>query len=371
MNRKSQIVNICLFAGIIGTAFAFNILKSDQVFSANENRNLAQNPEFTFTKLFKDQYTSEFEKYVTDQFIFRDQWVEGKTLVERLLGKVENNGVYFGKNQRLMERLASVNVDQINKNIKYVNQFVNGLDEDVKVNMMLIPGSVAIMKEDLPRVSDDIDQLSLIDQIEANMSSRIEFTNVNQVFLEHNQEDLYFKTDHHFNLNGSKLAYEALAKQLGFPLHTYQRELVAEGFLGTLGSQSGAYYNEHDEIYQLINDEQIDVYYPDLELHDNNVYAEDNLLVKDKYTYYLNGNHSQVKITTNHQEKEKLLIIRDSYANIFTPYLLEDFSEITLLDLRYYKSPISEFIRENEIDRVLFFYSGKNFMSDVNFTFLK
>lgn len=371
MNRKSQIVNICLFAGIIGTAFAFNILKSDQVFSANENRNLAQNPEFTFTKLFKDQYTSEFEKYVTDQFIFRDQWVEGKTLVERLLGKVENNGVYFGKNQRLMERLASVDVDQINKNIKYVNQFVNGLDENVKVNMMLIPGSVAIMKEDLPRVSDDIDQLALIDQIEANMSSRIEFTNVNQVFLEHNQEDLYFKTDHHFNLNGSKLAYEALAKQLGFPVHTYQRELVGEGFLGTLGSQSGAYYNEHDEIYQLINDEQIDVYYPDLELHDNNVYAEDNLLVKDKYTYYLNGNHSQVKITTNHQEKEKLLIIRDSYANIFTPYLLEDFSEITLLDLRYYKSPISKFIQENEIDRVLFFYSGKNFMSDVNFTFLK
>lgn len=371
MNRKSQILNICLFAGIIGSAFVFNVIKSDQVFSANENRNLAQLPEFSFKKLFKDQYTSEFEKYVTDQFIFRDQWVEGKTIVERLLGKVENNGVYFGRNHMLMERLASVNIEQINKNIKYVNQFVNALDENVQVNMMLIPGSVVIVKDSLPIVSDDVDQLALIDKIEDNMSSRIDFMNVNQLFLEHQNDNLYFKSDHHFNLNGSQLAYEAFANQLGFPVHSYEQQLVGDGFLGTLGSQSGAYYNERDEIYKLMNDEQIDVYYPDIDVHDNNVYVEENLDVKDKYTYYLNGNHSQVKITTNHQDKEKLLIIRDSYANIFTPYLLEDFSEITLLDLRYYKSSISEFIKENEIDRVLFFYSGKNFMSDVNFTFLK
>ena len=371
MIRNHKIVNIVLFMSFLVGCLLLNIFHPTQAFSPNENRNLAQLPKFTLDKLFKDKYTVEFENFITDQFIFRDQWVEGKTIMERLLGKLENNGVYFGKDDTLIERIPSVNVDQVNKNVKVLNQFINQLSKDVQVDMMLIPGASSILLDKLPWMSDDVDQLAYINQIEKAMSSRVNFINVNQEFLDHASDEIYFRTDHHFNLAGSKIAYEAYMNALGIKPHEVQSTLVKEGFLGTLGSSSGAYYTKKDDIYKVMNDENITVYYPDTKLSDNNVYLEDNLTVKDKYTYYLNGNHSQVNIKTNQVGKEKLLILRDSYANIFTPYLVEDFEEITLLDLRYYKSSISDYIKEYDIDRVFIFYSGKNFMNDVNFTFLK
>lgn len=371
MNKLiNRIINL-MFTVILGGLFIMNILRPVRSFSPNENRILAQFPEFTIKKLLNHVFTNDYEAFITDQFVGRDHWVEAKTMMERMLGKVENNGVYFGRDETLLEKLDSVDMSLINKNIDYVNQFVNSLYENVKVDMMLIPGAAAIQKDKLPWISNDVEQLSLINKIESNLVSRINFINVNQEFLNHSNEDLYFRTDHHYNIYGAGLAYQCYADALGLPKHDYRYEIVSDHFLGTLASQSGTYSITPDSIVKLMNDEAISVSYPDVGLVDNNVYFEDNLNSKDKYTYYLNGNHSQVQIQTNAGDKEKLLILRDSYANIFTPYLLDDFSEINLLDLRYYKYSISEYIEENEIDRVLILYSGKNFMSDVNFTFLK
>lgn len=372
MKKLIDRLTIFMFAAVLGSLFILNIMRPVRSFSPNENRNLAQFPEFTMKKLLNHEFTSNYESFITDQFIGRDRFVEAKTLMERMLGKVENNGVYFGKDETLLEKLDSIDMSLINKNIDYVNQFVNSLNENVKVDMMLIPGAAAIQKDRLPWISNDIDQLAVINKIQSNLVSRINFVNVNHEFLDHADEDLYFRTDHHYNIYGAGLAYQCYAKALGLPAHDgYTYEIVSDHFLGTLASQSGAYSITPDLIIKLKNDEAISVSYPDVELVDNNVYFEDNLNIKDKYTYYLNGNHSQVQIKTNAVNKEKLLILRDSYANIFTPYLLEDFSEIDLLDLRYYKYPISAYIEEHDIDRVLILYSGKNFMSDVNFTFLK
>lgn len=371
MKKIINLVTILMFSVILGGVFILNIIRPVRSFSPNENRNLAQYPDFTVKKLLNHEFTNDYEAFITDQFIGRDRWVEAKTRMERMLGKVENNGVYFGKDGTLLEKLASVDMSLINKNIDYVNQFVNSLNNNVKVDMMLIPGASAIQKDKLPWISNDVDQLALINKIESNLVPKINFINVNQDFLNHSEEELYFRTDHHYNIYGAGLAYQCYANALNLPKHDHAYEVVSEHFLGTLASQSGAYSIKPDSIVKLMNDEAIEVIYPDVDLVDNNVYYEENLNVKDKYTYYLNGNHSQVQIKTNAVDKEKLLILRDSYANIFTPYLLEDFSEINLLDLRYYKYSISEYIEENDIDRVLILYSGKNFMSDVNFTFLK
>lgn len=371
MKKLINRITILMFSIILGGLFIMNILRPVRSFSPNENRILAQFPEFTIKQLLNHEFTNDYEAFITDQFVGRDRFVEAKTIMERMLGKVENNGVYFGRNETLLEKLDSVDMSLINKNIDYVNQFVNSLNQNVKVDVMLIPAAAAIQKDKLPWISNDVDQLALINKIESNLVSRINFINVNKTFLNHSDEDLYFRTDHHYNIYGAGLAYQCYADALGLSKHDYNYEIVSDRFLGTLASQSGAYSISPDIIVKLINDEAIKVFYPDVDLVDNNVYFEDNLNNKDKYTYYLNGNHSQVHIKTNAADKVKLLILRDSYANIFTPYLLEDFSDIYLLDLRYYKYSISEYIKENEIDRMLILYSGKNFMSDVNFTFLK
>jgi len=61
-----------------------------------------------------------------------------------------------------------------------------------------------------------------------------------------------------------------------------------------------------------------------------------------------------------------ICIIRDSYADCFVPFLLQDYSQIDLLDLRYFKDSVSSYIRDGGFDSVLVMYSVANFSADNN-----
>lgn len=368
MKRKIQLWNILVFCSLLGGLCLLNLISPNHDFSENENRYLAQKPKFSVSALFDHSYTNNFETYLNDQFVGRDYWVEGKTWVERALGKTENNGVYFGKNQTLIEKLDPVKPQQVTNNLDALLKLANKID--IPMYMTLIPGSSNIYKDKLPLYAQEIDQLSFIDEAEEYVSDQIHFMNVNDVFLNHAQEDIYFRTDHHFNMYGAKLAYEAMAETMNWSMKEYEYEVVSNDFLGTLASQSGMYSIQPDEIVQLKHGQQVSVTYSDLNETFQDVYVEKNLHIKDKYTYYLNGNHPLVHIQSENKGKN-ILILRDSYANIFTPYLLSEYENIYLFDLRYNKTSVSEFIQENDIDEVLVFYSAKNFMSESNFAFLQ
>mgnify|MGYP003286181181 CR=1 FL=1 len=118
MKKNIDRFTIAMFVLVLGGLFVMNMLRPIRSFSPNENRVLAQAPQFTLKKLFNHEFTTDYEKFITDQFVGRDRWVEAKTGMERLLGKVENNGVYFGKQDTLLEKLETVDVALVEKNIQ-------------------------------------------------------------------------------------------------------------------------------------------------------------------------------------------------------------------------------------------------------------
>ena len=69
--------------------------------------------------------------------------------------------------------------------------------------------------------------------------------------------------------------------------------------------------------------------------------------------------------------KGKLLVIRDSYANCLGTFLAESYEEVVLVDLRYYKKPVSELLASEEFENVLVCYSIGNFMTDANIVWLR
>ena len=69
-------------------------------------------------------------------------------------------------------------------------------------------------------------------------------------------------------------------------------------------------------------------------------------------------------IRNENSPSPSLLILRDSYSDCLAPFLLKHFGEVHLMDLRYYKDSVADYITENEIDRVLILYSVDNFSSD-------
>ena len=87
------------------------------------------------------------------------------------------------------------------------------------------------------------------------------------------------------------------------------------------------------------------------------LYDDKYLNEKDKYSYYLSNNSSIIEIDTNVDNNEQLLIIKDSYANSLIPFLVNHYKKLIIIDPRYYKSSIIDYINNNNIKNVLFIYN--------------
>ena len=103
-----------LFAGIILSVSVVNIISPTKVFSSKENRYLEGFPKLTYKTIMSGEFSSNLEKYSTDQFIGRDVWISLKTISDLAMFKKDNNRVYFGKDDYLFDVDEDINNEQFN-----------------------------------------------------------------------------------------------------------------------------------------------------------------------------------------------------------------------------------------------------------------
>jgi hypothetical protein len=142
--------------------------------------------------------------------------------------------------------------------------------------------------------------------------------------------------------------------------------LISDDFVGTLASKSGFHADEPDDIETYIFDSDIEytVEYVEEGEKRASVYMPENLKKSDKYTVFFGGNYALVDIRTTCRNGNRLLVIKDSYANSFVPFLIPYYSEIVMVDPRYYCDDIYELIEAKSIDSVLFLYNANTFFDD-------
>ena len=93
---------------------------------------------------------------------------------------------------------------------------------------------------------------------------------------------------------------------------------------------------------------------------------------KDKYSLFLNNNNPIIKIKNNDiNDGSKILILKDSYANCFVPFLTEHYEEIHVIDARYYRGSMSDYLKENNIDNTLFLYNMNTIDTDTGIYIVK
>ena len=109
MNKKYCIFLTILFSLFIGGILVGSLLAPDQEFSELENRYLQTPPKLSLENLESGKFMEDAEDYVNDHVIGRDFWVALKAWSERLSGKQENNGVYFGKE----DTLVTIQIDML------------------------------------------------------------------------------------------------------------------------------------------------------------------------------------------------------------------------------------------------------------------
>ena len=356
-------VLFCLF---IGGIFLGSMILPDKTFSPVENRNLAQAPNVSWENITSGKFMEDTEDYVNDQIIGRDFWVALKAWSERLSGKQENNGVYFAKEDTLISRVDTPEQELLDENIGYVNALVDNVD--VPVYFGIIPSAAEIWADRLPAGAPTADEQAIIDRLYNAVQTHT--VDLSSVLAAHHGEELYYRTDHHWTSLGAYYGYAALMDAMGLeaaPLDESQKVTVSEDFYGTLYSSSGVRWLPPDHIDRYISDEGVTVTaYPDGTPQPGSLYVDSFLSEKDKYSSFLGGNKPLCVIETEHTGAPKVLVIRDSYADSLVPFLTAHYSEIHLIDPRYYHLSVKDYVEQNGIDQALVLYSVPNFVTDQN-----
>ena len=84
-----------MFSAIVILFTVIDIINSPKEFSELENRNLSQIPILSLESYIDTSFSSDYEKYINDQFFLRDKWIDLKSRIEYLLGKRENNDITY------------------------------------------------------------------------------------------------------------------------------------------------------------------------------------------------------------------------------------------------------------------------------------
>lgn len=366
-NFKSKLLALLLLLFISGIA-VLHLLAADRSFSESENRMLEQLPHFSLKALLSGDFTAAFEKYVSDQFVFRDFWIGAKTDTDQLLGKKESNGVYLGTNGYLIQDVIPPTEEDLKEKIEAIHSFDQATPEMQKY-VMLVPTAAALYKDKLPKYAVIGDQGAYLKKVKQWLHPNLRFIDVFPSLYAERDQPIYYKTDHHWTTKGAYIAYLELCREMGL---TPQKEedfniqQVTDEFYGSLYSKSGFRHIQPDrlELYLPKDQAKSTVTYVDEEKTTDSLYAMEQLHRKDKYAVFLNGNHARIHIKTANPSGRKLLVVKDSYANSLIPFLLKHFSEINVVDLRYYEENLASFANEQGIQDMLLLYNANTFFED-------
>ena len=353
--------------------FVLDLVTPDRAYSELENTTLAQRPKLTApTADGLNSYFTGYTKYVKDQVFARDQWISLQSFAETaLFQKTQNGGILLGKEHMMFPRtygLLASETRTLPKNtaaLEALSQRYPG-----KVNVMLVPAAAAITPEDVPAGAPLLDEDRYLDELSAAVQAAGgRFVDVRGTLTAHKDEYIYYRTDHHWTSLGAYYAYSQLCDALG--LAPFDRDAhtacTQDGFYGTHYSKARTWNAVPDTItwYELQNALTIyNVTGPGQPADGTttDLYNTDKLSVYDKYAMFLHGNNGLSRVEGD--GSGKILVLKDSYANCFVPYLTANYAAIDVVDFRNYNYGLDSLIAANDYDQILVLYSFDSFKSD-------
>ena len=297
---------------------------------------MQQKPELSVSAVTSGSYMDQYEKYQADQFMGRNMWRSLKVGFSRLAGSKEENGVFIGKKGQLLEDIAVPDQDVLKANMKAIQSFSQKYS-DIPVNMLLVPDAANILSDRLPFTATVADQSQYIAQVKKELGDSVQWIDAVKPLTRHSDEKIYYKTDHHWTAKGI-LRFSGSSQDIE-PGRTGRQNIasypITTDFNGSLASKSGCRLNEKEQIDIYVpktEDNDVVVNYVDEQKKTASLYDSSKLNSRDKYAVYLGGNFSVVDIRTVSESNRRLLLIKDSYANSFVPFLTPYFREIVMVD---------------------------------------
>ena len=368
MKNKNFIV-VGIFVVFIFIITILNIISPTKIYSEKEKRKLAQSPELNKETILSGKFTQEYEEYFNDQFVFRDNWISLNTKYKILSLNKHINDVYLGKNNYLFEDTSSYDTKKLYKNMDHLKNLISKYKDSIgenNINIMLIPNGSEILSDKLPKYATVLDQQKILK--DAEVMYKDNFINTYDILKRNKSKYIYYKTDHHWTTLGAYYGYNVWADKTNHeikPFSSDNTKIISTNFLGTIYSKIN--YAKEPDIITIYNpEEKYSVNYDSNTSSSTSLYNLEYLEKKDQYSVFLDGNHGLVTITSSNTNGKNLLIIKDSYANCFIPFIADEYERIHVIDLRYYNSSLESYIEDNDISELLVLYNINSIAKDTN-----
>jgi len=393
----SHKINTILFVILIVTVGLLNtFFHSNDSISELENKELQLFPEITLAAVFEDNLANKLDAFISDQFILRTPMIEISHSIKSLAGfqskvsvSVVKNDIIFSPLEGEMEnKVFQVGDRDVNylvfedrafasfeenrvveiefaEAIKKIQSSVEG----VVFNVLLAPTQASFVDKKYADLTDD--QVASLNRFEGLLGSNITYINPYETLRTNYSDDLYFRTDHHWNGLGAYWSYVdyCLKKNL-VPLELESMSYSeVPGFLGS--------------VYKMTNDQNlakypdtIQAYTPDIQVTLDRYKMVEGALAVEKealpymisetfmiggpsYKIFIGGDVALAVVKNlDDYSMPKILVVKDSYGNAVIPYLVGNYSEVYAVDPRHYEGNLTEFIKEKQIDEVLFINSA-------------
>lgn len=412
-NRMRSLILIITSSVFLAVLCVGTIVTPEVSFSENENRYLQEKPKLSADAVLSGRFETQAENYLNDQIIGRNFWVKTMAAVESAVGIHDINGVYLSKDKtRAVKRITESEFDweRYDKNLRQVRNLKESCEkEGIAVRAMLVPTAAYIYEDALPKNAMTFDEDKAFDDAEDMLGDSLidlrgllgaaeaqggaslgGVSSITAAALDMKSAGLgadqgvFFRTDHHWSGYGAYLGYVGFLKAHGSTdaakekyeassslrteIPSYEdlgMTVLSDEFYGTLYSKVLLDSLQADAVETpaaaLDADCKVTI---EGKTYDS-VYFKEFLDKKDKYAVYFGGNYDKVDVEMKDTEagkKGSILIIKDSFANSFVPFLMNDYSKISMIDTRYYRGDVEKLA--GEYDEVLVLYGIDNFASE-------
>lgn len=365
-----------ILCGFIFVMMILLFVLPKETFSAQEKRELSEFPDVNADNIMKAQFQNELDTYLSDHIPGRNFFVGTSACLELAEGRNGSKDIYLGSDGYLFPK-PTEQTENLKKNAGFIKEFAD--DSDIPVYMTVIPSSGFINSTKLPLLHESYNDEELISDFKKALGGNVIFTDVTDILEENaNLKQLYYKTDHHWTSAGAYECYSELGKAMGYnPVSEskFNKESI-DGFYGTSYSKSALWLTQPDTIELWTNKEQPENSVS-VEISDGkekksarSYFFREQLENDDKYPVFLDGNHSMERIINTNAPGGNIIVLKDSYAHTLVPFLSQNYREIIMVDMRYYKKDISALAEKEGAEAILILYSLDNLSSDNNLAYL-
>lgn len=260
----------------------------------------------------------------------------------------------FGGNQAACQRYAAA-----------LGKYQEILGDSVQIYNLVIPSSIEFY---LPQKYKDkgitADEKENINYIYSLMDPKIKTVDAYSTMqaAKDRGDYIYFRTDHHWTVRGAYAAYEAFCKEAGFEAVSLDdmEAHVIENFVGTL-------YGQTQDPVLKENPDYVEYFIPPMETetyryvknepytpYASTIWASYATGGVNTYSVFLHGDLPLTHIKTKANTGRKIVVVKESFGNAFSPFLISHYDEVFVVDQRYFQLGLIDFIQQNGVTDLLF-----------------